>query len=249
MGNAGTFMKYVARGDSRFISSLFFKSLFPQKDENETPNSPQKSTITRSYEATPCRQGNRDNKIPSPLVEENHVLIEAESSPDKGAGKTTTTWLRLIITFGVQLLLIAAALISLCCKITSLHIVTCVGVQHWTRQEVLQMLGFANQIAGLFDVDMIELNKLLLFKFAGAHIKWDEDLLDDVEGYFSLMSMKLVDGTIHEHRAWPGMWSLILLYDFDADDAQRLLLSDKRLRIAQEMVHQRLYDLDVLLDA
>lgn len=232
--NAGTFKKYVFRGDSRFIFTLFFNSFFPQGGVNEVPTESRKDTRLSSRKATS-----------SPLDDDSHVLIESETSSGSSeatsetAAEFQTTSLWFFVHFGAQLLLIAVALMSLCCKMTALHYVSKVGVQDWTCEEILQMLCFANQIAGVLDADVVELNKVLLFLFTGAKVKWDKDLVHDVEGYFSLMSMKLVDGSIHDHCAWPGIWALILLYNFDADDAQRLLLSDKRLRVAQELVHQR----------
>lgn len=70
------------------------------------------------------------------------------------------------------MLLMAASFQSLLIKLTKIYFAAVTSWNYWTWLGLLEVLGFVNQIMGLFDTNLVELNRIFLMKCAGTQGLW-----------------------------------------------------------------------------
>lgn len=123
---------------------------------------------------------------------------------------------------------LAASFQALLVKLTLLHFITVQSFSDWSPMEWVQAVGLVNCISGAFDIDVIEVHRLLLLKFGGADCSWQEREIHHVVSYFSIFTRRLHDVLQCKSSCLGSLRAVAALANWDCKDLQRQLLCDHR---------------------
>eukprot|EP00971_Amphidinium_carterae_P044653 878343-Amphidinium_carterae.1 len=124
----------------------------------------------------------------------------------------------------------------------------------WSLRELLLFSGFLGQLAGICDVNHIEVMRVLCFKFGGADSYWNWQDCAVCNEYFRLLALRIVTGKIGQgkkkdqakaiRRAQGRLRALAVMSTLYSDDIQTQILSRPRELKIRELTTDR----NVILD-
>lgn len=158
------------------------------------------------------------------LADVQGIFKKAHSvSVDEKAGHVNLLCIGRTISFIVlTMFLTSCGAAAILVKINLIHFAMIDSVRYWTLTQWLQMLGFANQLAGICMAEHLDMQRLLLFKFGGADSKWSDNDARTAVGYFHLLAKKIVEGRI---GGVGRISALAAMCTLTADDMQKLLFN------------------------
>jgi len=145
----------------------------------------------------------------------------------------------IIVLVGLQMLLI---------KVLSIFFVVFTDYTTWRLNRFLLLLGFVNQITGIFDQSLMEMNAILLMRYGGEDGDWYQRSnkqggtfsheWQDVAQYLMLVGRKLVTGRAATEQ-YKEITQLAVLWTFSPADLQKMILDSKRERDIESMNGRR----------
>jgi len=145
------------------------------------------------------------------------------------------------------ILLVLLGMQALLHKLIMLYIsISFVRWTSWHTRSFLLFLGFVNQMVGVFDHDIIELNRALLLRFGGKDGTWSAARMHSVHQWFGLVFSRLVQGRIRSHDC-SGLMALAAMFNFDSDTVQHMWLSRKRASSLEAVREDRLAVFEAML--
>jgi len=148
----------------------------------------------------------------------------------------------LLILFGLAL-----SICGLIMNVYMLSFVVLVVPWKWALSDLLHLVAFVNRMANLVNLDHMEIDRLLLFRYGGSESKWKKGQEGQrqskaAKGFFDLVALKLVSGKFVRSRE-ERLHGFMCLATFRSEDLQRLWLDpdheksrdDAILRTKEEM--------------
>mmetsp|Transcript_11340 Transcript_11340/g.28203 ORF Transcript_11340/g.28203 Transcript_11340/m.28203 type:complete len:543 (-) Transcript_11340:122-1750(-) len=152
----------------------------------------------------------------------------------------------IILELAISAVCVLFGLVALLEKFTFMYFVSTVSIRNWDLRSVVLYLGFVNQMASIFDMDLNDLSRVLLMKFGGKNATWSEPEMQVVSEYFGLIFSRFAIGRISKQR-WSGLQMMTAFLTFNSDRLQHLLLSNRRQQAIEEVRKDRFHIIEQLL--